>query len=80
MWCLGSGRQVNCLNDSWLVGGTKLVDHTLRPLQDTEKFLRDCDIVSMDWDWDLTRIDDIIPSEFKDSILKLTSPNDRWRS
>lgn len=78
-WRMESRKQVNCWNDSWITGGTKLVDYATRPLRHTEKFLRVCDIVNASGDWDLTRVDDIIPNELKDSILRMTPLTNRGK-
>lgn len=74
IWRLGSGRHINCWNDLWTQGGTKLVDYATRPLTNSEKFLRVSDIVTPDGEWDLSRVDDILPNDIKEGILKMTPP------
>lgn len=59
------------MQDSWLAGGTKLVDCAIRPLRDNEKFIRVCDIVNVNGEWDLAWVHDIILNELKESILKM---------
>lgn len=72
VWRVRSGRQINCWTDAWVTGCTKLEIAVLRPLVGTKKFLRVCDIINSEGEWDLNRVADIIPSQLQDAILNMS--------
>lgn len=74
-WRVGSGRDINCWNDTWLTSGAKLIEQITRPLRDTEKFLRVCELVNFDGDWDLTCIARLLPEDIKNRILRMNPPS-----
>lgn len=74
-WRVGNGRSINCWDDSWIAGGSRLGDFTLRPLFGSEPHLRVCDLVNNEGEWDLARVADIIPPSLKDAIYQMRPPS-----
>lgn len=66
---------INVWDDRWLPGGTLLRDMCLRPLVDNECNLKLCDLVARSGNRDLHRVNNLLPKDVCDCILRSQPPS-----